>query len=220
MVEQQTSSDPALLYSTKVEEDFVSPLTAIRGSLEILRDYPNLDLAERQRFVETALRSCVRLEKGVEDLAKAVYSAGKKVQAPSSEEDQPEERPTGHESRVHFLDDLDVVEVDLSNLEFSSSQVVNEFYDMVERLVGSTRRHWYFLVNYTDCSIWPEAWVAFGHRGKRVNVGFSLGTVRYSLDGDAESHEDCDADLTVDVLMASRERALARIEKLKAAKGA
>ena len=67
-------SEPAdtsvtLALNTKLEKDFVAPLTAVRGALEILRDFPDLDARERQQFVETALESCSRLTVGINDLA-------------------------------------------------------------------------------------------------------------------------------------------------------
>jgi hypothetical protein len=43
MFEDQQASISTLTLSTKVEEEFVSPLTAIRGALEILRDFPALE---------------------------------------------------------------------------------------------------------------------------------------------------------------------------------
>ena len=207
----------SLALSTKLEEDFVSPLTAIRGSLEILRDFPDLAVSERERFIEMALGSCARLQKGVEQLSQAVYGAGQQAQALPVKE-PPKEADRSHESRIHFLDDAEVIELDLSDLVFSSSTLVNEFYDTVERLVVASGRDWYFLVNYSDCSIWPEAWVAFAHRGKKINVGFSRGTVRYAVNQDSESEgrngarSDFDPDL-----LPSREAALAKIEEMKAA---
>lgn len=218
MPADEKSLESSLALSTKVEEDFVSPLTAVRGSLEILRDFPDLAVAERQRFVETALRSCARLQKGVEQLSKAVYAAGQQTHVQPGDEDlEAKERPS-YESRIHFLDEVDAVELDLTDLEFSSSTTVNEFYDVVEKLVGASGREWYFLVNYSGCSIWPEAWVAFAHRGKKVNVGFSRGTVRYTVcqDSECEGRSSAQSEFDPD-LQESREAALAKIAEMKAA---
>ena len=46
-------------------------------------------------------------------------------------------------------------------------------------MIEHSGERWYIVVNYHKCSIWPEAWVAFAHRGKKVNGSYSLGTVRY-----------------------------------------
>lgn len=211
MPAEQATPHATLALSTKVEEDFVSPLTAVRGSLEILRDFPDLAQDERQRFVEVALRACSRLETGVDELAKSVYAAGQQTLSPTVSDELPRDKSTGYADRVLFLEEIDTVEIDFGGFEFSSSQIVNDFYDTVERLVVATGRDWYFLVNYGGCSIWPEAWVAFAHRGKKVNVSLSKGTVRY-----AES-EDARPDGTDPNFRASRDDALARIEELKAA---
>ena len=58
MSEDRSKPQTTLALSTKVEEDFVAPLTSLRGSLEILRDIPDLSEEERRRFLETALRGC------------------------------------------------------------------------------------------------------------------------------------------------------------------
>ena len=72
MPEDDAPPHPTLALSTKVEEDFVAPLTAVRGSLEILRDFSDLGADERLRFIETALGGCARLEKGIGELARTV----------------------------------------------------------------------------------------------------------------------------------------------------
>ncbi len=215
MPEQPEAELSTLALSTKVEEDFVSPLTAVRGSLEILRDFPNLDQAERQRFLEAALQSCSRLEKGVEALSKAVYEAGlKSLGAGAAEPETAPEEKSDNLRRIRLLDDLGVVEIDLEGYIFRNSDMVNEFYDQIERLVVASGRDWYFLINFANCSIWPEAWVAFAHRGKKINVVYSLGTVRYAADDDDQG-ETAGGDLDPN-FHGSREAALARIEAMKA----
>lgn len=53
---------------TSLEDDFVTPLTTIRGLLEILRDCPDLPTAQRQHFIDMALADCARLDRGIERL--------------------------------------------------------------------------------------------------------------------------------------------------------
>lgn len=204
------SRTPATLaLKTKVEEDFVSPLTAVRGALEILRDFPDLECEERLRFVNTALKECARLENGVEQLARTVYAAGHRGQ--SQEAESADTRV--YAGRVHFLHDIEAIEIDFSDFEFSSSDIVNDFYDVIDGMIEDTGRKWYLLVNYRNCSIWPEAWVAFAHRGKKVNANQSLGTVRFvTPDGSAPSANP-DPNM-----LESREVALAKIEEMKSAK--
>ena len=216
MTEEQSSGrHPTLALNTKVEEEFVTPLTAVRGALEILRDYPDLSEAERRNFVESALLECARLERGVQDLASTVYAAAQQAELkPSGDLSSEEAREYGR--RIAILDDIQTIEIDFSDFEFSSANVVNAFYDVIDQAVESSKRHWYFLVNYRDCRVWPEAWVSFAHRGKKVNVGYSLGTVRYIEEGGTEQSESQRLDPD---MFASRSAALARIEELRHERG-
>ncbi|MEM6460606.1 MAG: hypothetical protein AAF724_01680 [Pseudomonadota bacterium] len=213
---EEMKPDTTLALSTKVEEDFVAPLAAMRGSLEILRDFPDLAGDERLRFIETAMRSCTRLEQAVKELGKVVYAAGQRAHEDPPDHLLPDDYKR-YSQRIKFMDDIDTIEVDFSDFEFSNSQVVNQFYDVAEELIEATGRKWYLLVNYRDCSIWPEAWVAFAHRGKKLNVTYSLATVRYVHSDSAEDDagtaghlSDADPDM-----MQSRELALARLEHIK-----
>ncbi len=202
-----------LALKTKVEEEFVSPLTAVRGALEILRDFPDLDDKERQRFINTALQECARLEKGVEQLANTVYAAGQRSQ--SGQSSNSDSAVAGaYAGRVHILHDIDAIEIDFSEFEFSSSDIVNEFYDVIDGMIEDTGRKWYLLVNYRNCSIWPEAWVAFAHRGKKVNANQSKGTVRFIMPDNSDQAANPDPNV-----LESRELALAKIEEMKSVKG-
>ena len=179
--------------------------------MEILRDFPDLESEERQRFISTALQECARLEKAVEHLANTVYAAGQRSQTgPSSALDSSAAR--AYAGRVHILDDINAIEIDFSEFEFSSSDVVNEFYDVIDKMIEDTGRKWYLLVNYRNCSIWPEAWVAFAHRGKKVNANLSMGTVRFMTQD--ETNPAANADPNV---LQSRELALEKIEEMKSA---
>ncbi len=197
---------------TKLEDEFVSPLTAIRGVLEILRDFPDLPSTDRQQFIRNALAECARIEKGVEHLAATVYAAGERADLRSSE-GRLNKNLKKFDSRIQLMEDQSIVEVDFSNFEFSSSKLVNEFYDEMEELIEESGRDWYFMVNYHNCSIWPEAWVAFAHRGRKINVGYSLGTVRFAqteADGERAQIKSRDPDM-----FESRGQALAQIENLR-----
>ena len=211
----QNGAEPhsTLALNTILEEDFVSPLTAIRGALEILRDFPDLSPADRQRFVGTALSECARLEDGVEHLGSTVYSAGQRAHLQASSGLSSEEYGE-YASRIRILDEYEAIEVDFSDFEFSSSRLVNDFYDVLDKLVEGSGRSWYFIVNYRGVSIWPEAWVAFAHRGKKVNVSYSLGTVRYVERAPGAADQDRPYDYDPD-MFDSRAEALAHIQALR-----
>ncbi len=211
MPQDRSIPHPTLALSTKVEEDFVAPLTAVRGSLEILRDFNELTDDERKKFIGTALRSCAKLEGAVRELASTVYAANEPERGQVTAEGAAED-VSPYAARLHVLSEIDVIEADFSAFEFSSSKIVNEFYDAIEELFEAAETGFYVLVNFQNCSIWPEAWVAFAHRGKRLNVNYSLGTVRY-----AESQVNAGEDEpgAASDQLASRAAALAEIEEMK-----
>ncbi len=204
-----------LALNTKLEEDFISPLTAVRGAIEILRDYPDLAADERNRFIETALRECARLEKGVADLAETVYAAGQRAHLRPATSLSPETYRE-YAGRIRFHDAIDVVEIDFSDFAFRNSKIVNDFHDVIEAEVSATGRDWYFVVNHQACSVWPEAWVAFAHRGKKVQVAHALATVRYAAEPDSGDQSSNASRAGHDPNMfASRDLALAHVEELR-----
>ena len=187
MSTQKLEPDATLALNTKLEDDFVSPLTAIRGALEIMRDFPELTDEQRQRFVNTALRACGRLEVAVDDLAASVYRAALGTSMPRAALGASPRTAAGPgedgelcwSQRFVLHPEQALVDVDMSGLEFTSSATVNGFYDALERVLGGPEKRWYFLVNYTDFKVWPEAWVAFAHRAKKINLNLSHGSARY-----------------------------------------
>ena len=217
MPEDRPDQNSTLALNTKLEEEFVSPLTSMRGALEILRDFPDLSEGERVKFIETALQGCARLERGVEELASAVYAAGQQAQASPATELLPAEQ-SEYASRVQLLNDAETIEIDFSDFVFSSAKIVNDFYDVIDQVVETSGRTWYFLVNYRDCRVWPEAWVAFAHRGKKVNVNYSLGTVRYVEQETADGSNGLrESDRLDPDMFTSREEAVARIQQMRRA---
>jgi len=211
MPQEAIKAHLTLALNTTLEREFVSPLTSIRGALEIIRDYPDLSNDERSRFLTNALQDCARLEQGVEHLTSKVYAS-----VDSQSQDQSKATQAAADSayadRIQFFEDLRVVEIDFSDFIFSSSNMVNDFYDVLDRLIESTGQPWFVIVNYHQCRIWPEAWVAFAHRGKKVNVSYSLGTVRYY---DASTVDDDLTLLNDPELLTSRDAAMAHVEALR-----
>lgn len=223
MADERSTSNPThhptLALNTKVEADFVSPLTAVRSALEILRDFPDLADEERQRFVHSALRGCARLELGVEQLSETVYAAGQQAEA-RKPSDMPQAAFDKLKQRIRFHEDIDTVEIDFSDFQFSSAKIVDDFYDVIDTAIEQTQRMWYFLVDYRDCSVWPEAWIAFAHRGKKVNTGYSLGTVRYAEYDNPVDQIGRGTRLGVSTpdFFDTRHAALSRIEEMKLGK--
>ena len=211
MPKEASNAQLSLALDTMLEREFVSPLTSIRGALEIMRDFVDLSDEERSRFIKNALQDCARLEQGVEQLASTVYAT---VNQEQSDQPQKKHDDSGsvYDERIQFFADLQFIEVDFSDFVFSSSKIVNDFHDRLDQLIESTGERWYIVVNYHHCRIWPEAWVAFAHRGKKINLSYSLGTVRYfnasAVDGDSPLFSDPD-------LHTSRDEALAHIEQLR-----
>jgi branched-chain amino acid transport system ATP-binding protein len=83
--------------------------------------------------------------------------------------------------RIKLLEPIETLDVDFSNLVFSSKEDIDEFYDEVDRLLQATGRRWYFLVNYTGCTIAHDVWDHFGERGKHSNITYGLGAVRFGV---------------------------------------
>ena len=121
--------------------------------------------------------------------------------------------------RVTFHDELQVMEVDFSNVTFEDARQVNDFYDVIDEKIAATGQDWYFLVNYFNCQLTQWAWLPFARRGKLVNLAHSLGTARYDVDEataktilEKSEQESFDANL-----FATRDSALAKIDEMKQA---
>jgi branched-chain amino acid transport system ATP-binding protein len=82
-------------------------------------------------------------------------------------------------SRVRLIEALEVLDVDLSEMTFTSPEQIDAFFDEVERFIETTGRRWYFLVDYTNFNISPKLWEQFAERGRLANVNHSLGSVRF-----------------------------------------
>jgi len=85
------------------------------------------------------------------------------------------------QDRIKIIEDLEALELDLSHLTFASKEDIDDFYDEVDRRLATTGRSWYFLLDYTDCTIAAEMWDHFGARRKQSDGTYGLGTVRYGV---------------------------------------
>lgn len=121
------------------------------------------------------------------------------------------------DSRITFHDDLEIMEADFSDFTFATSQDVNEFYDLLEdRIAATGEEHWYFLVNYHNTRIYPDAWIAFSQRGKTLNMAHSQGSVRFdpSDETKAEIARRSETEAFDANLFADRDKAIERLQSL------
>ncbi len=119
--------------------------------------------------------------------------------------------------RLTFLEASRIMDVDFSNLTFKHSDDVNLVYDHLEAEIMKHSPKWFFLINYENCKIFPEAWIAFSHRGKKLNIAHSLGSVRYAPESETEEEIRMRAqsqDFRPNIRN-TREEALERIEEMR-----
>jgi hypothetical protein len=120
--------------------------------------------------------------------------------------------------RIRFHSDGQIMECDFTNMTFDVMKTVNDFYDEVERQIGETGQKWFFLVNYYNCRIMAEAWISFAHRGKKLNLAYSLGTARFAVSPDTSEAilEQSQSHQFDPNLFESRDAALAYLRELRA----
>ena len=203
-----------LALSTKLEEDFVSPLTSVRGALEILRDFPDLEHDKRQEFIARALKDCAVLQRGIEELGNVVYTSGRRAESAGETKTKPQ---ADYADRIHTFEDDDIIEIDFSDFEFNNHFLVDEFFDKIQYILDKSNKKWYFLVNHTRCSVWPETWIAFAHRGRMLSDKFSLGLVKYSVPLESNTREGVESKSPAanSSFLTSREAALMKIKEMK-----
>jgi branched-chain amino acid transport system ATP-binding protein len=89
------------------------------------------------------------------------------------------------QDRLTLHEDIGALEADFTGMRFTSTADVDAYYDVADGLLAATGKRWYFLVNYTDCVIEPQAWERFAARGKNTNIRYGLGTVRVGTSASA-----------------------------------
>jgi hypothetical protein len=120
--------------------------------------------------------------------------------------------------RISFDAATRIMEVDFSHFTFHHSRDVNDFYDHIEeRIAASDFDKWFFLIDYEETRIDPAAWVQYAHRGKKLNLAHSLGSVRYAPGSETEADIRLRAE-SQDFrpnIRNTREEALDRIEEMR-----
>lgn len=98
------------------------------------------------------------------------------------------------DARIRFHDDLQIMECDFSGVHLVTAEDANRFYDRLEdRIAQSGEEKWFFLVNYSDSRIDPDAWIAFARRGKALNLAHSQGSVRFDASEETRRQIEHDA---------------------------
>ena len=121
------------------------------------------------------------------------------------------------DARITFHDDLQTMEADFSNFAFTDSGLVNAFYDRIEERIAATGEgQWFFLVNYSGCTIDSSAWIAHSRRGKALNYAHSMGSVRFDASDAtrAQIERDAETERFDPNLFADRDSAVARIREM------
>lgn len=121
------------------------------------------------------------------------------------------------DTRAVFHAEDRILEIDLVDLHLETPADVAALYDMLELRITETGRRWFFLINYLNCRIDPEAWVNFAARGKRLNLGGSLGTVRFNTADEtgSEIERRADAEKFEANLVANRAAAIAKLKAMR-----
>lgn len=87
--------------------------------------------------------------------------------------------------RITIHEAAEIVEIVFTGLYFHTTADVNAFYDRIEaRLQETGEPQWFFMVNSQDYRVDEGAWFAFTKRGRDLNEGHSMKTVRYDADPD------------------------------------
>lgn len=122
------------------------------------------------------------------------------------------------DSRIQFHDELEIMEADFSHFNFATSELVNHFFDRLEKRIDDTGEDkWFFLVNLSSMKIDPDAWYAYSRRGRALNKAYSMCSVRF--DPSDETRKQIERAANTEAfdpnLFSTREEALTRIKSLK-----
>lgn len=121
------------------------------------------------------------------------------------------------DSRISFHEDLQIMEADFSDFNFSSSAIVNAFYDRLEDRIAKTgEEKWFFLVNLCGTRIDQSGWLTYSRRGRDLNLAHSMGSVRFDASDITRKQIEraANTDAFDPNLFTNRDEAIARIGQL------
>ncbi len=91
--------------------------------------------------------------------------------------------PKALDPRITIHEGSQIVEISFTGLYFHTTADVNAFYDRLEARIQKTgEAQWFFMINTQDYRVDEGAWFAFTRRGRDLNEGHSMKTVRYDAD--------------------------------------
>jgi hypothetical protein len=126
-------------------------------------------------------------------------------------------KPEEITARIAFLNDDQILDINLSDLTLENSADANLLYDTLEARIAETGEPlWFFLINYKGTRIDPAAWFAYTRRGKDLNLAHSMGSVRYDATEDTRRQIERSAgtDNFDPNLFADRDAAIERLRSM------
>ena len=119
--------------------------------------------------------------------------------------------------RMTLHHDQRIMEADFSDFTFATLGDVHDFYDFLDHEMRVTGMKWFFMVNYCNTRIMPEVWGAYANRGKKLNMDFSLGSVRFDASPETrrEIAERANSEAFDPNLCPSRDAAFARVNEMR-----
>lgn len=124
---------------------------------------------------------------------------------------------SAYTKRITIYDDLNIIEIDFSDFTFDTSCQVHAFYDSIDACAQETGKRLFFLMNYEDCKILPEARNAFAKRSKKSRKDHSLGTVKFDVH--AQKHDILSDEAGINNLLSdfflSRKEAMIRLVQMR-----
>lgn len=112
--------------------------------------------------------------------------------------------------RLTLHPSLDIAELDLNGMTFSSPSDVDRLFQAVDKLLGRTLQRWWLVIEAEHCRIAPDALSAFAGRGRSLTEEHGLGAVRVMGKAAEAAHDPfvcADRDAAFAAIRTARQRA-------------
>lgn len=123
-------------------------------------------------------------------------------------------------SRIHVLKDIDVLEIDFSDIVLKDKFDVDAVYDTLESRIAATGQdRWFFLENMRNVRILEPAWFRYSLRSQQLRRAHAAGLVRFdnSEDTAQEIARRAHTAAQDDNLFTDRAAAISRILEMRKA---